>query len=117
MPRCEHWSWNRSESTRTLPKASLTGFVEPLFRSLSVDLFIDADNGSHPGAEMSEQHERWITVAEASRRSGYSMTMIQKLLKSGRIKGIKPGHDWLTTLEAVLEYKRQAKRGRPPKSE
>ena len=57
----------------------------------------------------------WITVAQASRQSGYAMRTLQKLLESGRIKGIKPGHDWLTTIEAVLEYKKTAKIGRPPK--
>lgn len=59
--------------------------------------------------------EQWLTVAQAAEQSGYSMRMLQRLLQQGRIKGIKPGHDWLTTLEAVLAYKAQAKRGRPPK--
>jgi excisionase family DNA binding protein len=65
---------------------------------------------------MTTDDQRWITVAEASRRSGYAMRTLQKLLESGRIKGIKPGHDWLTTLEAILEYKRTVKMGRPSKS-
>jgi excisionase family DNA binding protein len=60
--------------------------------------------------------EQWITVAKAAEQSGYSMRMIQRLLANGKIKGIKPGHDWLTTLEAVMEYRAKAKRGRPPKA-
>lgn len=57
----------------------------------------------------------WITAAEAAEKSGYSVRMIQRLLKEGRIEGWKPGHDWFTTLDAVMEYKRTAKRGRPKK--
>ncbi len=57
----------------------------------------------------------WITVAEAAKKSGYSMRTIQRLLKEGKIDGWKPGHDWLTTLGAVMEYKKGVKRGRPRK--
>ena len=66
---------------------------------------------------MPDQDRRWITVAEAARLSGYSMRRIQLLLQTGRIEGIKPARDWLTTLEAVLEHKRNARPGRPRKSE
>lgn len=59
--------------------------------------------------------KNWITVAEAAEKSGYSVRMIQRLLREGRIEGWKPGHDWFTTLDAVLEYKQKAKRGRPSK--
>ncbi len=60
--------------------------------------------------------DQWITVAEAAKRSGYSVRMLQRLLQTGRIKGIKPGHDWFTTLGAVLEHKRKVKIGRPKKT-
>lgn len=60
--------------------------------------------------------KKWIAVAEAARRSGYSSRTIRRLLQDGKIEGWKPGHDWLTTLEAVLEYKKSAKPGRPQKS-
>lgn len=61
--------------------------------------------------------EKWITVKEAAELSGYSTRTIQQLLKQGKIKGWKPGHDWFTTIESVLEYKQTVKRGRPPKKE
>ncbi len=61
--------------------------------------------------------KEWITVAEAAEKSGYSMRTIQRLLKDGKIEGWKPGHDWLTTLGAVIEYKRKVKRGRPKTEE
>ena len=59
---------------------------------------------------------KWITVAEAAEKSGYSIRFIQKLLQEGKIEGWKPGHDWFTTLEAVMEYQRKARRGRPKKT-
>jgi excisionase family DNA binding protein len=59
--------------------------------------------------------KQWITVAEAAEKSGYSMRTIQLLLKEGRIEGWKPGHDWFTTLDAVMTYKQQVKMGRPKK--
>lgn len=65
---------------------------------------------------MPDQDRKWITVAEAARLSGYSMRRLQLLLQTGRIEGIKPARDWLTTLEAVLEHKSKAKPGRPRKS-
>lgn len=62
---------------------------------------------------MPDQETQWITVAQAAELSGYAISTIQWLLRTGKIKGIKPGHDWLTTLEAVMEFKNQAKKGRP----
>lgn len=64
----------------------------------------------------SDTNHSYITVAQAAEASGYSMRMLQRLLAQGKIKGIKPGHDWLTTLEAVMEYKAKVRRGRPPKA-
>ena len=58
--------------------------------------------------------KKWITVAEAAQKSGYSMRTIQRLLKAGKIEGWKPGHDWFTTLESVLAHQETIKRGRPP---
>jgi excisionase family DNA binding protein len=60
---------------------------------------------------------QWITVAEAAEQSGYSIPMIQRLLREGKIEGWKPGRDWFTTLDAVMEFKRTAKRGRPRKGD
>jgi len=59
--------------------------------------------------------KQWITVKEAAERSGYAISTIQELLREGKIEGWKPGHDWFTTLEAVMKYKENAKMGRPKK--
>ena len=61
--------------------------------------------------------KQWITVAEAARQSGIGVRTIQLWLKQGKIEGWKPGHDWLTTLAAVLAYKEKVKRGRPKKTD
>jgi excisionase family DNA binding protein len=61
--------------------------------------------------------KKWITVAEAAKKSGYSMRTIQELLKNGKIEGMKPGRDWFTTLESVFAYKESVKMGRPPKDD
>jgi len=61
--------------------------------------------------------KQWITVTEAAEKSGYSVRFIQKLLEEGRIEGWKPGRDWFTTLDAVLDYKGKVKKGRPKKNE
>ena len=58
----------------------------------------------------------WITVTEAAAKSGCSVRTIQRWLQNGAIDGWKPGHDWFTTLEAVVTYKDQRKRGRPKKA-
>ena len=59
--------------------------------------------------------KQWITVAEAAEKSGYSVRTLQRLLQDGVIEGQKPGRDWFTTLDAVMEYKQKAKMGRPKK--
>ncbi len=59
--------------------------------------------------------KQWITVAEAAEQSGYSERTIQRLLEDGKIEGWKPSRDWFTTLDAVMEYKRKVKMGRPKK--
>ena len=61
--------------------------------------------------------KEWITVAEAAEKSGYAVSTIQWLLRTGRIEGWKAGRDWLTTLEAVTEYREKVKKGRPRKDD
>ncbi len=54
--------------------------------------------------------EEYITVAEASRRTGLSMRQLARLLRAGDIEGIKPGHDWLVKPSAVMAYLRQERK-------
>jgi excisionase family DNA binding protein len=61
--------------------------------------------------------EQWITAREAAEKTGYALSTILWLLREGRIKAWRPGHEWLTTLDAVVEYKNRTRRGRPSKSD
>jgi excisionase family DNA binding protein len=54
-----------------------------------------------------------ISVTEASRRSGLSVSHIRKLLSDGQIEGVKVGRNWLTTEEAIQEYLKQERRPGP----
>jgi len=55
-----------------------------------------------------------IPTAAACQRTGLSRGYIQRLVKAGRIEGVKLGHDWLIyedSLETFLAHPRE--RGRP----
>ena len=57
-----------------------------------------------------------ISIKEAARFCGLSERHIRLLLKQGKIKGKKLGHDWVTTKEYVGEYiNTNRKPGRKPK--
>ena len=59
--------------------------------------------------------EEWISVAEVARRTGYSERHVRRLCQEQRIKCLRVGRDWLTTLEAVETLKKHTKAGRPPR--
>ena len=67
---------------------------------------------------LGHQHSenQWVTVADAARQTGYAERTIQKWLQEGKIVGDKPQHEWRTTIESIMAYKQQVKRGRPKKS-
>lgn len=48
-----------------------------------------------------------LTTQEAAELTGYTQTYIGRLLRAGRIKGIKLGHDWLAFRDSVLEFQRE----------
>jgi excisionase family DNA binding protein len=54
-----------------------------------------------------------ISVTEASRFSGLSISMIRLLLARGDIEGVKVGRNWSTTREAVQKYLAQERRPGP----
>lgn len=61
----------------------------------------------------------WLTIAEASRESGYSPVHLRDLLREGRIKGRKVVIVWLVSKSSLLRYlkeqsERGEKRGRKP---
>jgi excisionase family DNA binding protein len=63
-----------------------------------------------------ELTSKFIAVAEASEISGFTTGYIRKLLRRGRIEGLRIGRDWVTTEEAIREYLRTKRGpGRPRK--
>lgn len=66
------------------------------------------------GKERSEgSAERLISLAEAAEISGFSPSHLRYLVSHKIIWGCKIGRNWLTTKEAVLEYKRRGVRPGP----
>lgn len=62
---------------------------------------------------MTKKNENWISLKEAARISGYSPDYIGELIRKGKIPGkqVICNVAWMTTKEAILEYKeRQQKR-------
>ena len=55
----------------------------------------------------------FISVTEASKLSGLSVSHIRKLVGDGLIEGLKVGRYWLTTEEAIQEYLKQERRPGP----
>ena len=58
---------------------------------------------------VSAEH-RLLSTAEACQISGLGRQYIERLLRQGRLAGIKPGHDWLVyevSLHAFLAHPRK----------
>lgn len=55
-----------------------------------------------------------IPTATACQRSGFSRGYIQRLVKGGRVEGVKLGHDWLIYEDSFAAFLAQPReRGRP----
>ena len=46
-----------------------------------------------------------ISLAEAAKLSGLSPDYLRKIAEKGRLRAEKIGRNWITTLEAVEQYK------------
>ena len=49
--------------------------------------------------------QEYITLVQAAEISGYSTGHLRYLLRTGKLAGAKFGRDWLTTVEAIEQYK------------
>ena len=54
-----------------------------------------------------------ISVTEAARISGLTVSYIRRLLRNGSVEGTKVGHTWLTSEAAVRDYLRQERHPGP----
>ena len=59
-----------------------------------------------------KEREKWISLREASKISGYSPDYIGYLIRTGKIPGrmVYTGISWQTTREAILAYKNRQQR-------
>lgn len=61
-------------------------------------------------------NEELITLTEAAALSGLSASHLALLCRTGKVKAVKKGRDWLTTRQAVAHYLAdEEKRSRNPR--
>jgi excisionase family DNA binding protein len=53
---------------------------------------------------LDEVDRRLISVTEAAQVSGLTPSYLRRLLRTGRLAGVKVGRDWFTTTEAIRAY-------------
>lgn len=53
---------------------------------------------------MSKDLTQYVTTRRAAELLGVDRTHVNRLLIEKRIKGIKPGHDWLVYLPSLEKY-------------
>lgn len=64
---------------------------------------------------MSGDLAQYVTTKQAADMLGVIPTQINRLLLDGKLKGFKPGHDWLVYKPSVEEYFRtKSAKGKPP---
>src|SRR5215469_15373435 len=54
-----------------------------------------------------------LSTAEACRISGLGRQYIERLLRQGRLTGIKPGHDWLVYEDSLYAFLAQPRKRGP----
>lgn len=100
---------DRKKYYETLNKANV-GNVNPfvLFIAQSVErslgLYLEA---IEPRTEAADAQKEYITLKEAAKCSPYSQEYISFLARRGKIHAIKKNRNWLTTLEALENYKKR----------
>ena len=71
-----------------------------------------AHNADDVGSDLPRLDEL-ITLREAAKLGGLSVSHLRLLVRRGDIWGIKLGHNWLTTADAVKKYLAQERRPGP----
>jgi excisionase family DNA binding protein len=69
------------------------------------------------GESLEDLTSKLISVTRASEISGLTTSYIRRLLREGRIEGVKIGRNWLTTEETIREYLKQERRPGPKPKE
>jgi excisionase family DNA binding protein len=62
---------------------------------------------------LDELTAKFISVTEASSRSGLSPAWVRRLVQRGEIEGVKVGRNWLVSEAALRDYLQQDRRPGP----
>jgi Fic family protein len=103
---------DRKRYYRVLKEADLdrhAGFLDFIGRSIDRSLSIYL-NAMKSAAEPSEPHG-YMSLSEAARQCEYGIEYLSYLARTGRLGAVKLGSRWMTTVEALEEYK--TKVGKP----
>lgn len=49
-------------------------------------------------------HTDWISTAEAAELTGYNLEYIRRLIRTGKIKATRKGHDFWIDRASLVEY-------------
>ena len=102
---------DRKRYYRVLKEADLdrySGFMAYIGRSVDRSLSIYL-NALKSAEEPSERHG-YIPLSEASRYCDYGIEYLSYLARTGRLGAVKIGSRWVTTREALEEYKAKVER-------
>ena len=103
---------NRRQYYRALMLAD-TGRLEPLYNFVgkaverSLTLYLDA---CKPQMSIPTPDQSWISLAKAAEDTPYSQEYLSLLARIGRLEAIKHGRVWLTTRQAVSDYRKSVKK-------
>jgi hypothetical protein len=88
----------QADSGRLEPLANFVG--KAVERSLTLYLEAYIPQMSAPAPE-----KVWISLAQAAEGTPYSQEYLSLLARKGRLEAIKRGRVWLTTRQAVVDYR------------
>ena len=57
-----------------------------------------------PTSSLDHLTSELISVTEAAHISGFTVAYIRRLIRQGKIEGVKIGRNWLTTRATIQEY-------------
>ncbi len=70
---------------------------------------------SQPDPETPQDLSRYVTTKQAAEMLGVDRTQAARLVKAGKLKGVKLGHDWLVSRDSISKYlQTKSPKGRPP---
>lgn len=99
---------DRKKYYRVLRQADMDkpkGFIDFIGRSIERSLVIYL-NSIIPAKERKE-HQGYISLKDATKYCSYSLEYLSLLARTGKLPAIKFGRNWMTTREAIDDYKKR----------